>query len=162
MDRTTQIANRFREVILKGVWIANTNYKDQLSNVTWKQATTKIGSLNTIAALTFHVNYYISGILNVFEGGSLEIKDKYSFELPPITSQEDWEELLNTMWTNAEKFADMVELMPDKKLDEVFVDTKYGSYQRNIDGMIEHSYYHLGQVALIKKMLLETKKINEK
>jgi len=162
MDRTTQIANRFREVILKGVWIANTNYKDQLSNVTWKQATTKIGSLNTIAALTFHVNYYISGILNVFEGGSLEIKDKYSFELPPITSQEDWEELVNTMWTNAEKFADMIELMPDKKLDEVFVDTKYGSYQRNIDGMIEHSYYHLGQVALIKKMLLETKKINEK
>ena len=57
MKRTQQMAHRFREVIINGLWIANTNYKDQLSNVTLKQANTKIGSLNTIAALTFHVNY---------------------------------------------------------------------------------------------------------
>ncbi len=152
MERTKQIANRFREVILNGLWIANTNYKDQLSNLTWKQATMKTGSLNTIAALTFHINYYIAGMLNVFEGGSLETRDKYSFELPSIESQEDWEELLNTMWNNTEKFANMVELMPDKKLDEVFVDNKYGTYQKNIDAMIEHSYYHLGQITLIRKM----------
>ena len=75
MKRTEQIANRFREVILNGVWIANTNYKDQLANITWHQATTKTGSLNTIAALAFHIHYYIAGILNVFEGGALEIRD---------------------------------------------------------------------------------------
>jgi hypothetical protein len=45
--------------------------------------------------------------------------------------------------------------MPDKKLKEVFTDKKYGSYERNINAMIEHSYYHLGQITLIKKMLLE-------
>ncbi len=153
--KTKLIADRFREVILNGVWIANTNYKNQLSDLTWKQATIKIGSLNTIAALTFHINYYIAGILNVFEGGSLEIRDKYSFNIPLIESQKDWEQLLNTMWNNAEKFANMVERMPDEKLDEVFVDNKYGSYQKNIDAMIEHSYYHLGQISLIKKMLLQ-------
>ena len=158
MERTKQIADRFREVILNGLWIANTNYKDQLSNLTWKQATMKIGSLNTIAALTFHINYYIGGMVNVFEGGSLEIRDKYSFDLPPIESKKDWEELLKSMWNNAEKLANKVELMPDKKLDEVFVNIKYGSYQRNIDAIIEHSYYHLGQISLIKKMLLETEK----
>jgi uncharacterized damage-inducible protein DinB len=155
MKRTKQIADRFREVILNGTWIANTNYKDQSSTLTWKQATMKIGSLNTIAVLVFHINYYIAGILNVFEGGTLEIKDKYSFDLPPITSQKGWEELLNTTWNNAEKFANRVELMPDEKLVEAFVDAKYGSYQRNIDGVIEHSYYHLGQIVLIKKMILE-------
>ena len=142
MERTKKIADRFNEVILNGVWIANTNYKDQLSNVTWKQATTKIGSLNTIAALTFHVNYYIGGMLKVLKGGSLDIRDKYSFDLPPIESQKDWEELLHSMWRNAEEFANMIKLMPDKKLDKVFVDKKYGSYQRNIDALIEHSYYH--------------------
>ena len=155
MKRTKQIADRFREVILNGVWIANTNYKDQLSTLTWEQAKMKLGSLNTIAALAFHINYYIAGVLNVFEGGALEIRDKYSFDFRVIESQEDWEELLNTLWDNAEKFANKLEGMPDKKLDEVFVDKKYGTYQRNIDAMIEHSYYHLGQVALIKKMVLE-------
>ncbi len=160
MNRVKQIANRFEEVLLNGTWVANTNYKDQLSNITWKQATTKIGSLNTIAALTFHINYYIAGVLQVFEGGSLEIRDKYSFDLPPIQSKEDWEQLQNTMWNNTQKFAEAVARMPDEQIDDIFVDKKYGSYLRNIEGMIEHSYYHLGQITLIKKMLLESEKMD--
>ncbi len=155
MSRAKLIADRFREVILSGTWIANTNFKDQVSSITWEQATKKVGSLNTIAALTFHINYYIAGVLNVFEGGTLDIRDKYSFDLPPINSKNDWEALTEAMWANAEKFAQLVELMPDSKLDEPFVDEKYGIYLRNIDGMIEHSYYHLGQVSLIEKMIFE-------
>lgn len=154
MSTTSQLSKRFREVLLDGKWIANTNFKEQLSDVTWEQATTKIDSLNTIAMLTFHIDYYIAGLVNVFEGDDLEIKDKFSFDLPPIESQEQWESLLNKLWQDSEKFATLLEQMPDSKLDEVFVDEKYGTYLRNIDGMIEHSYYHLGQITLIKKMIL--------
>ena len=153
MSSVLQLAKRFREVILDGFWIANTNFKDQLKDVTWKQATTKIGDLNTIAMLTFHIDYYIAGILNVFEGGDLEIKDQFSFDFPAIESQQQWEDLLNKLWQDAEKFATLLEQMPDSKMDDVFVDEKYGTYRRNIDGMIEHSYYHLGQITLIKKLL---------
>lgn len=154
MSTASQLAKRFREVMLDGLWIANTNFKDQLSDVTWEQATTKIADLNTIAMLTFHIDYYIAGIINVFEGGDLEIKDQFSFDLPPIESQEQWETLLNKLWNDSEKFATLLEQMPDYKMDGVFVDEKYGTYLRNIDGMIEHAYYHLGQITLIKKMIL--------
>ncbi|MDQ0066597.1 DUF1572 domain-containing protein [Chryseobacterium lathyri] len=153
MSSASQLAKRFREVLLDGLWIANTNFKDQLKDVTWKQAVTKIGSLNTIAMLAFHIHYYIAGIVNVLEGGELEIKDKFSFDLPPIESEEQWRDLLNRLWTDSEKFALLIEQIPDNKLDEVFVDEKYGTYRRNIDGMIEHAYYHLGQITLIRKML---------
>ena len=64
MSSVSQLAKRFREVLLDGLWIANTNFKDQLSNVTWEQATAKVGSLNTIAMLTFHIDYYITNLLN--------------------------------------------------------------------------------------------------
>lgn len=158
MENSSQIASRFREVLLNGTWVANTNYKDQLSDVTLKQATSKIGSLNTIAALTYHINYYIAGIINVFEGGALEIRDKFSFDLPPITSEATWEKMLADMWTNAEKFAGHVERMSDEQLEAVFVEEKYGNYRRNIEGVIEHSYYHLGQISLIKKMIKESEK----
>lgn len=153
MGTTLQLAKRFREVLLDGLWIANTNFKDQLSNVTWEQATTRIGSLNTIAMLTFHIDYYIAGLVNVFEGGDLEIRDKYSFDLSPLESPENWEYLKNKLWNDAEKFAILLEQMPDSKLNEPFVNEKYGTYLRNIDGMIEHCYYHLGQITLIKKLL---------
>ena len=152
MDLTSQIAKQFREVLLNGKWIS-TNFKEQFSDVTWEQATTKVADLNTIADLAFHINYYVAGVLQVFEGGSLDIRDKYSFDAPPIESREDWENRLNKFYDDAEKFAQAVEQMPDSKLMEGFVDEKYGNYHRNILGMIEHSYYHLGQVVLIKKLL---------
>ncbi|MGB5356940.1 MAG: DUF1572 domain-containing protein [Eudoraea sp.] len=155
MENSKQLAQRFKDVIIDGKWIANTNYKDQISGIDWEQATQKIGSLNSIALLTFHINYYIKGVLNVFEGGALEIRDKYSFDLSPITSEESWNNLRDDLFNNTETFFNHLKTMPDKKLEAPFVEEKYGSYRRNIEGMIEHSYYHLGQIVLIKKMLSE-------
>lgn len=149
------IANRLEEVLLNGRWIANTNYKDQILNTTWDQATKKVGNLNTIAVLTYHINYYLSGVLNVFEGGNLEIRDKYSFDAPVITSAKDWQQRIDEFLIISEKFVNQVQQMSDDKLKEIFVDKKYGTYQRNIEAMIEHSYYHLGQIVIIKKMILD-------
>lgn len=153
MSRAKTIAGRFREVILNGKWIANTNFRQALSDVAWEQANRQVGDLNTIAALTFHIGYYIGGVLEVFEGGPLAIRDKYSFDFPPIESQADWERLQASLWERSERFAEAVERMSDEQLDAGFVDEKYGTYERNIEGIIEHSYYHLGQVILLKKLL---------
>jgi hypothetical protein len=155
MKKTDQIANRFQEVILNGTWVANTNYKEQLSNLNWEIATTKFKSLNTIADLAQHIHYYISGINNVFKGGTLDIKDKFSFDFNLINSQIEWEAFLLRFWKDSEEFAYLIKQMSDEKLNQVFVDEKYGTYQRNIDAMIEHSYYHLGQIVLIKKIINE-------
>jgi len=154
MNPGAQLANRLREVTLSGTWVAGTNFKTQLSNLNWKQATQKIDSLNTVALLTLHIHYYISGMLHVLEGGTLDIKDKFSFDFPPVTSQEDWEKILQRLWSDAEKFANLIEQMTEENLEADFAGKKYGSYQRNIDAMIEHCYYHLGQVVLIKKLIL--------
>lgn len=153
MTRNLAIASRLREVLLNGQWIANTNFKEQIQSINWQLATQKISNLNTIAALTFHINYYLSGLLNAFENGKLEISDKYSFDLPPITSQTEWNNLVAEFLNNSEKFVKAIEQMDDSKFDHAFIDEKYGTYLRNIEGVIEHSYYHLGQISLIKKMI---------
>jgi hypothetical protein len=153
--RSTELAKRFREVTLDGKLIAFTNIKEQISDLNITQATTKIGSLNTLAALTFHLNYYVHGVLQVFEGGELTIRDKFSFDMDPITSEEEWLQLRDSLFTNSEKFAAHIDKMSDKKLDSHFVKEDYGSYHKNIDAMIEHCYYHFGQMVIIKKMVLE-------
>lgn len=151
------LANRLREVLLEGKWIANTNFKEQITNTNWQQAIQKIENLNTIALLTFHINYYIKGLLNVFEGGTLEIKDKYSFDMPELKSETDWNNLVNEFISNSEKFIHQVGHLDEGLLNTAFVKEEYGSYLRNIEAQIEHSYYHLGQISLIKKMILEKK-----
>jgi len=156
MTRNISIAGRLREVLLNGHWIANTNFKDQIQSVSWLQATRQIGNLNTIAAITYHINYYLAGLLNAFETGKLEISDKFSFDLPEINSEVDWNKLVIDFLNNAEKFATKIEQMNDELFDQPFVDEKYGTYLRNIEGVIEHSYYHLGQISLIKKMIIQS------
>ena len=75
--------------------------------------------------------------------------------MPPIHSEKEWSELVESFVTNSKLFIERVELMKDSMFDEPFVHEKYGTYQRNIEGVIEHSYYHLGQISLIKKILLD-------
>jgi uncharacterized damage-inducible protein DinB len=160
MSQPEQIAKHFREVHFGGNW-TSVNLKESLEAVTWQQATTKVYSFNTIAALVYHINYYVRAILNVLRETPLAASDKYSFDLPPIQSQEDWEKLLAKTWADAEDFASLVEQLPESKLWEIFADVKYGNYYRNLHGVIEHTHYHLGQIVIIKKILLaETEKLH--
>jgi len=155
MKKTEELAHRLREVILNGTWIANTNFKDQLENLDWKITISKFESLNTISILAQHIHYYIEGIKNAFVTGELNIRDQYSFNFPPIESEHDWKMFLIKFWKDTEELANLIEYMPEGQLNEAFMDKKYGTYERNIDGMIEHSYYHLGQIVLLKKILAE-------
>lgn len=153
MSRSVYLANRIREVYLNGKWIANTNYKEQLSGLNADQAAHIAGDLNSIAVLTYHINYYLAGILNAMESGILDIRDQYSFDCPEVTTDVDWNKLLTEFLANAECFADKIERLKEEELDKDFFAEKYGTWLRNIDGLIEHSYYHLGQIVLIRKLI---------
>lgn len=152
METVNHLAKHFRDVHFGGNWTAS-NLKDQLADVSWKQATTRIADLNTIATLTFHIHYFVKVVTKVLEGGPLEGNDKLSFNHPPITSEEDWQAFLNEVWTYAERMGDVIETLPEELLWEDFTDAKFGNYYRNIQGIIEHSHYHLGQISLIKKLV---------
>ena len=154
MNLTALIGKQIREVHFGGNW-TDVNLRDTLKGVTWQQSITKIDHLNTIAALVFHINYFTTAVIKVLEGGALTSSDKYSFDLPPIQSGEDWENLKNNNWEDAERLAKLVENLPAERLEEDFTDKKYESYYKNIQGIIEHAHYHLGQIVLIKKLILE-------
>ncbi|MBL7897872.1 MAG: DinB family protein [Crocinitomicaceae bacterium] len=153
MNLAHYLSTRISEVFLNGKWIANTNYKEQLESVSLEQALKTVGQLNSIAALTYHVNYYVSGVLNVLKGGKLEISDKFSFDMPALDSDAQWKKLKDDFQRNAQDLALHIEQMDDTKLNEIFVDERYGTYCRNIEALIEHGYYHLGQISLIRKLI---------
>ena len=152
MKYSLQLAKHFREVHYGGNW-TSVNLKGVLEGVTWQHASTKVDSLNTIVALVFHINYYVLAITKVLQGGVLDSKDKFSFDHPPIQEEKDWTDFVEKTWRDADLLASLIEQLPEDKLGEDFVDGKYGTYYRNIQGLIEHTHYHLGQLTLIKKLL---------
>ncbi|ALL07315.1 hypothetical protein AQ505_18580 [Pedobacter sp. PACM 27299] len=98
-------------------------------------------------------NYYVSAVLKVLEGEALEASDQLSFNAPAINSEGDWQKLVDKALMEAECFALQIERLKEEQLFEDFTDPKYGNYFRNVHGIIKHTHYHLGQIALIKKIL---------
>ena len=153
MENNRELAKRFSDVILNNSWVANNSYKNQLTDLPLEVVLFKYQSLHNIAALAQHVHYYIAGILNVFNGGNLDIKDIYSFDFPPKNTIEQWHSFLAVFWTEAASFIQKLEEMDENTLNSIFVKKEYGTYYFNINTLIEHSYYHLGQIVLIKKLI---------
>lgn len=157
MTTSSQIAKHLKEVHFGGNWTSS-NLKDQLEGLSWEHATKTVFSLNSIASLVFHINYYVCAVTRVLEGKELAANDKYSFDLPPITGAEDWKLLKQKVLADAEHLSSLMEKLDDSLLPSSFSDPKYGSYFRNLIGIIEHMHYHLGQIALIKQLLTTQEK----
>jgi hypothetical protein len=152
MNLSQQIAKHLREVHVGKNWTW-VNLKDTLAGITWQQATTQIKDFNTIAALVYHINYYVAAQLNLLKTGALDAHDDFAFSAPAINSALDWETLTQKSFAQAEELAQMIENLPESRLWEICVQEKYGNYYRNFQGMIEHCHYHLGQIVMLKKWL---------
>lgn len=152
MNTTQLIANNLHQVYFGGNWTAS-NFKDTLESVTLEMATKKVGDLNTILTLTYHIHYYLKGTMDAFKTGDLTIRDTYSFNHPTLNNEKEWQQFQNNMWKVAKEFIILIEKLNDDILGTFLVEEKYGSYYRNLVGIIEHTHYHLGQIVVIKKMI---------
>jgi len=103
--------------------------------------------------LSFHIQYYLDPVCKVLQGEPLVASDKESFAVPVFESEATWQDFIQEILAKAERFALAVEQLDEAKLYAVFDQEKYGTYYRNILGIIEHTHYHLGQITLIKKMV---------
>ena len=152
MSISKEIAKQINEVHFGGNW-TDSNLKDQLSDLSWEEANISVYSFNTIATLVFHMNYYITRAIHVLNGRPLLAKDIDSFNHVPINSPEAWKLAQQKIWEEARVLETLIETMPDEQLWKEFAEKKYGNYYRNLQVIIEHFHYHLGQIAFIKKIV---------
>lgn len=146
------MAAHFRHVHFGGNWTC-VNLRDTLKDITWQEALHTREGFNSIAVLTYHIHYFVHAVLQVLEGGPLDAHDTLSFTHPPIEGEADWQRFLEKVWSDAERFATLVEQLPADLLHTDMADPKYGTWYRNLHGIIEHAHYHLGQIVILKKLL---------
>jgi uncharacterized damage-inducible protein DinB len=149
---THLLALHLQQLFFGGNWTSS-NVKDALAGISLAHAQHKIANLNTIAALAWHINYYVEAILNVCKGNQLIANDAYSYDVPHFNNEQEWQFFIEQMLNNAAQlYQSIISLSPDT-LSHVFCKEQYGTWHRNIAGLIEHSHYHLGQICLLKKLL---------
>lgn len=149
MQISKHIAQHIKAVYFGGNW-TSVNLKDTLNDITWEESIKQVNNHNTLVQLVYHIHYFVLTINRVLDEGILDAHDKFSFDHPPIHSKQDWDNLLSEFWSEANKLIGLVEQLPEDIWEKTFVDEKYGTYYKNLHGMIEHTHYHLGQIVLIK------------
>lgn len=147
------LAIRFQDLLIDGKWIANTNFREILGDIQLTEAQKKVGDLNTIEALVYHVSYYLNGILEAFDTGELTIRDAYSFDFNPCQTDQEWVQRKSAFEQTALRFIELVKTFPLDDLHRPFFKEEYGSLQRNLEAQLEHGYYHLGQLSLLLKLI---------
>lgn len=152
MNISTEIARHLNEVFFGENW-TESSLKDALEGVSWQEATTQLYDFNTIAGLTYHINYFVSAVLQVLQGDPLKASDSLSFGHPAINNEADWQQLKDKTFAEAERFASLIAQLPEARLSTIFSEEKYETYYRNLQGIIEHTHYHIGQIIILKKLL---------
>lgn len=152
MEGSKAVAKHVHDVFFGGNW-TTVDVRSVLEDVTWEEAAHRRPGFNTIAALTYHIHYFVAAVQPVLEGGALEAHDRFSFDHPPINNAADWQQLRDLALATAERFAKLVEQLPEDRLHAPMADPKYGTWYRNLHGITEHTHYHLGQIVILKKLL---------
>jgi hypothetical protein len=152
MNTTKAIANHLKQVYFGGNW-SSSDLKTVLNGISWEQANHKNGSTNSILALVYHLNYYVERVSRVLEEGALLASDNESYNHPEIDNEASWEALKQQVMKDGAHFAEIIERLPDSILEKDFTDKKYGNYYSNLQGIIEHIHYHLGQIVILRKLL---------
>lgn len=152
MSFTKQLSRHISAMYF-GPSLTGPNLQETLEDVNWQQATRQVHGLNTIAMLVFHINYYVTAVLKVLHGGPLDAHDKYSYAMPSIESEADWQALKDRCFEEAKMFSDLVSKLSDDQLSDLMAHEKYGNWFQNLLVLEEHSYYHLGQIVLLKKIV---------
>lgn len=152
MTTSEHLAQHFKQVYFGGNWTVSC-LKSLLDDVTLDEAIVHYKELNSIATLSFHIHYFVQVATKVLEGGPLEGNDKLSFDPPNFQNEQEWNAYKKQLLKEGEQFVESIQQLDDIQLNEYFTAEKFGTYFRNINGIIEHTHYHLGQIAIIKKLI---------
>ena len=159
MNIKEHIAQHLIDVHRGGNWTA-VNITDTLKGINWKEASiiTPI-SPNSLAMLLHHISYWNRIVAQ--RGINIEpiINAQNGMNAPVLNSESDWDELKNDNLKSLEELATIIEGYDIGSLFNPILPGHTSAY-RNFQGQVEHVHYHLGQMVIVKKYLLNSKQVN--
>lgn len=130
--------------------------KDIVEDIQYREAVAiTAASTNTMASILHHIMFYNKAICQRLRGEEPYINDANGFDLPPLKNENDWKRLINDAMDAASEMAEAIRKFPQEKLFEENPVGK-GTFYKKFHGVIEHNYYHLGQIMILKKLIRST------
>jgi uncharacterized damage-inducible protein DinB len=129
-----------------------------LDGVTAQQAAAHpIAGAHSIWELTLHIAAWERACLRRLNGDPAQLTDAEDWEPINDTSDAAWEATKQELIDNHRKLLDAISNVDERRLDEsIYNDPNvpYSSVYVTLHGGVQHDLYHAGQIAILKKALV--------
>lgn len=125
--------------------------KDVLSGVSAVKAASKpLRNAHSIWEIVLHANAWLDAARRRIEGEKLNLTDEQDWPALKKKSPQAWKETLQILENNQILLEDTVKQLPDARLSDNLTGGAYTIYFQ-LQGIIQHTLYHTGQIALLRK-----------
>jgi len=147
-----RIADQLRRAFEGKAWHGS-SLKELLADIDARQASARpIAAGHSIWELVSHIEVWTEAAAQAIHGVPMPRIVGTAKDWPPVTevSAPSWRAATDRMFTTAARMAGAMGLLGDRRLDEIVPGREYDFY-RLFHGVVQHSLYHAGQIALLKK-----------
>jgi uncharacterized damage-inducible protein DinB len=126
-----------------------------LEGITAQQAAAHpLAGGHSIWELALHITAWTRAVLRRLNGDRAQLTDAENF--PPVTdaSERAWEVVRESIKQAHEELRSAILLLDDSRLDQPIIEGMSSVYV-TLHGVIQHSLYHAGQIAILKKAFSE-------
>jgi uncharacterized damage-inducible protein DinB len=121
-----------------------------LNETTAEQAARSFNAAHTIWEISLHITAWLRACRRRLEGDRAQLTQ--SEDWPRMTSpdEEAWEEVTKDMKQAFDELRSAISLLDNSRLDQPIIEGMSSVYV-TLHGVIQHSLYHAGQMAILKK-----------
>ena len=150
MNETKRILSLFKKLYDGSPWI-DINITSVLQNISAEQASKRVvKNCNTIWEITNHLIDWRLNVLQRVQGKIIKTPGNNYFEPVTDTSEKNWADTLQRLSVVQKDWIEFLGKVDLGELEKVYTPNSM-TYYENIDGIIQHDVYHLGQIVLLSK-----------
>jgi uncharacterized damage-inducible protein DinB len=148
MTEIDRIARLVEKSFDKQPWYGS-SIMEILSTIDAETATTKQGDTHTIIELVLHMASWRKFVIQRLKGdAAYEINDEMNF--PNATT---WSDAVDQLHQSQRELIEATKQFPADRLSELVPsNTMKYTYYTLLHGIVQHDVYHLGQIALLRKL----------
>jgi uncharacterized damage-inducible protein DinB len=150
MKETARIKELFEEIYNGDPWLG-VSLMDTLEKISAETAAKKIApQWNTIWEIVNHIISWRENVLLRVQGRVITSPADNYFAPVKDFSEKAWQETMQALKNSQDKWTVFLQRMNEGDLEKIYTNNN-ASYYKNIQGIIQHDAYHLGQIILLAK-----------
>jgi hypothetical protein len=149
-----RIADQLRRAFIRDAW-HGPSLLELLGGIGPEEARGRpLPAAHNIWELVLHIDFWVQAALAATGGIAMPKLNAGQAEWPDVGDADAvaWFDAQDRLFNNAEKLAQAMERFDDAKLQQIVTGRPYDFY-RLFHGVVQHSLYHGGQIAILKKAL---------